>query len=530
MFDSGSPWRGQRANWVTDANGNAAGLRGPGGEVVPLAGGEIVPLELRRTMQPSNYLTWVQRWETDFAVGATHVQRHDVWVPVSTDGLYAMYTFATRSTNADATKQLWQIALGRVGLQVHHTEGGATKTGTWTTSTSLTFPGGSGTYSVTAGDTIDFAIRGHTAVLRTTVTTNGGFAVVAIDGDFTIANRLPTFTADDFTAGLCRSDDVGRRYVRLHGYTGLNFLDIPLFEGLSDASHTVRFEVTGTFPVGGTPGRAYIASVVGCSSQDVGQSIGVGTNRFVARIEEGAMPDAAELSIALAPVMTLERNGTPGTFDFVGDNHLLETPVSFKVFSGVTDVTSTLVAGQPISASVVNISIVSTVRRQDEATAMIRRTHDYVMSAGNRVPCMLTWRADVLEACRTNTWYTLMLLARGVSLTGDLNYGRWGSVQFGSVDRSTPTDWNLTTQAVHHGVATIARVDSAQGRTMYAAVLDGGVCVDHYARSATLPVFWQGSTRKLYWSRVAGQVQELAAGQAFTGVVGWGILDRNAAQ
>ena len=66
-------------------------------------------------------------------------------------------------------------------------------------------------YSQTSGDTISGDITGTVAAIRYFLTSNGGYAVVSIDGDFTRANKLPVFTAN-YDDGLCRAGDVGRRY------------------------------------------------------------------------------------------------------------------------------------------------------------------------------------------------------------------------------------------------------------------------------------------------------------------------------
>ena len=54
---------------------------------------------------------------------------------------------------------------------------------------------------------------GPIVAVRSFNTTNGGFGIVSIDGDFTRATRLPAFTDADYAGGLCRSTDVGKRYI-----------------------------------------------------------------------------------------------------------------------------------------------------------------------------------------------------------------------------------------------------------------------------------------------------------------------------
>lgn len=201
-----------------------------------------------------------------------------VYVPVNTDGDYAYYGTGKFSTAPNMSR----FGVGRIGTQIWNTAGtGVTKVGTWAASSP------SGTYaantqSSTAGESITFTTAGHTLVHRSATVNNGGYAIVAIDGDFTAANKLPIFTADDFAASLCRETDIGKRYINC--YTPGVFPDyhVLLAEGLADTAHTVKFEVTGTKPAASSAARCYAGGVIGCSSSDVGQAVN-GT-RVVAHI------------------------------------------------------------------------------------------------------------------------------------------------------------------------------------------------------------------------------------------------------
>ena len=96
--------------------------------------------------------------------------------------------------------------------------------------------------------------------------TNGGCAVVSIDGDYTKANRLPVFTAADFAAGRCRAEDVGRRYLQCYASgTVVDF--IPLADGLTDTAHAVHLEVTGTkFFANASDVRVYVEGFAGVAA------------------------------------------------------------------------------------------------------------------------------------------------------------------------------------------------------------------------------------------------------------------------
>lgn len=142
------------------------------------------------------------------------------------------------------------------------------KVGTWTNSPANpaagTFNSTGALYSVTAGDTISGSITGTVAAIRVYNTSNGGNAIVAIDGDYTRANRLPTFTLADYDSGNCRWSDVGKRYISTYGPASFNDC-ICLAADLDAGTHTITVEVTGKYPAGSSAARVYVEGFAGCN-------------------------------------------------------------------------------------------------------------------------------------------------------------------------------------------------------------------------------------------------------------------------
>jgi hypothetical protein len=172
-----------------------------------------VKLDSADVAVPNSDLSFLYRYFTDTGIIGGY---YDVMVPYATlagSYLYACYRFLAQT--ATGVRHLMAIYDGVPTLTKWHSDGSVTKTGSWADSTVTDIPnGGTVARSNTAGDTIAASVSGHTLFLRSYLNNgNGGFGLVAIDGDYTAANRLPAVVSGDFKAitnvvdngaGLCR--------------------------------------------------------------------------------------------------------------------------------------------------------------------------------------------------------------------------------------------------------------------------------------------------------------------------------------
>ena len=442
-------------------------------------------------------------------------------------GYYATFGIGTWGVGS-ALPFLGRFSLGRIGAFKHHTAGsGVTKTGTWATSNGNTHPAGSSTQSSTAGDTITFTTTGDTVVLRHHKTTNGGIAVVSIDGSWTAANRLPLITAEDIAAGIGRAGDLGKAWFGSYANNAAADFHTVLADNLADGPHTVTIEVTGTKYSGSSAARAYVGGIVGCSAADVGQSLVV-DSRVIATVEK--VFDLAHLgSSAFVPVFEMEKNAA-GTYEFAGEAHGLETLESLVITVDGADQTG-LAAGAYVGGAVIAYDRTSTVASSDlPGTPAARRRVRHVLTAYSPVPCAVSWAQTWLLSKRVRGSYWAMLPIGIVNphANGLATNGRWDTVTIGDYT-SLPTD--LTTRnAAQHGnrLSRSASVGiSGRSRQAYVAALDGGLGADYFVNACPDRNFVQDRTDflKIYCSRntISGGPLSFAVGDVVRGVVGWGL-------
>jgi len=450
-----------------------------------------------------------------------------VSVPVDAQGHYAQFAIGTLGI-AGCTPHLGRMYVGLIGSCKHHTSGsGVTKTGTWTTSTLDYVSGGSASYSLTAGDQISFATAGHTLVLRTVATTNGGYGVVSIDSDWTAANRLPAFTQADYDAGLCRLVDVGRRYIQT-GTNGLVWSDhhIPLADGLQDAAHTVIIEATGTKPSYSSAARCYVAEMVGCSASDIGKSLVVGT-RAIAQIET-----VHNGSSAFVYTSEIEKAVATGTYEFLGEIHAAATQVGTTIVDVDGVDRSGAAAGDYYSGSVVQIRVVSTVASTDATgTPVMKKATTHTFSASGACPLVTAEKVDWLVDKRVRASYPLMLPIGGsryAAGTQVFENERWKNIEFGSY-KSVPSDLsgNANVQRGNVRSSLVVASSDLHNKKAYAALLDGGAGVNSFALSGPHYVFLIDRTDgldKVYFSRSTNlSIERNMAGDSFRSVVGFGV-------
>ncbi|MCA9259024.1 MAG: hypothetical protein KDA61_07485, partial [Planctomycetales bacterium] len=113
---------------------------------------------------------------------------YEVYTPTGRTGgtlRYAVYGF---KAYLDEALQFGALKEGMAARPTWH--GACVKTGTWSTTGNNSVAGGTSAYSKEPGATISGDATGHALVLRTMRSTNGGMAIVSIDGDPYAANRL----------------------------------------------------------------------------------------------------------------------------------------------------------------------------------------------------------------------------------------------------------------------------------------------------------------------------------------------------
>ena len=200
------------------------------------------------------------------ATAAARYNERGVYVPVDNAGNYYGMLWGVKGRAANTAASMTATGLFAPALVTWHTDAAVVKSAGWTNTTNTSTFSGAYRYATAAGSSMDLTVTGRQISLGTYLSTNGGCAVVSIDGDYDKANRLPSYTAADFAAGKCREADIGRRYVQCYASgTVVDFL--PLADGLTDTAHTVHLEATGTkyFP-SSTDVRVYVEGFAGVSA------------------------------------------------------------------------------------------------------------------------------------------------------------------------------------------------------------------------------------------------------------------------
>lgn len=191
---------------------------------------------------------------------------HHLYVPVGSNGYYYGMVIGIRAKSTYSVPFPVQYALYKPGK--HTKAASCTRVGSWTYISGATGAlHGEYYHAVGDGATISYACVGSIAAAHLYPSSAGGYGVVSIDGSYAFASPLPTFTAGDYAAGLCRSQDVGRYYVNCYNPSQWSITEV-LATGLTDAAHTVQIEVCGTKPVASSDYRVIVEALVGCSASD----------------------------------------------------------------------------------------------------------------------------------------------------------------------------------------------------------------------------------------------------------------------
>lgn len=456
---------------------------------------------------------------------ATSTSIKNAWyfyVPVGR-GYYNCAVFGDNMATGTPIAQNWgRYYLSKIGTYTHHTS--ATKIGTWTTISNDFAFGGSYCRSVTPGDTCSFSATGSVVVLKTVAISNGGYAIVSIDGSYTAANRCPVFTSADYAAGRCRSTDVGKAYINTYAVANVGDYHIVLADGLADSAHAIVFEATGTKATASSDVRAHIGGVVGCSAADVGQSPG-GAYAF-ANVE--AVYEIDNGASAFLQVPEVENNAA-STFEFLGDVHGAETVVSYSVAAdGVSKTAMTL--GTYTSGAVIRFNRVTTLASTDlPGTPAITKTTDVIFSASGVCPIIANTRMVFALAKRVRFNYPAMLPVRQINLdNGASENRRWTTASFGSYVAAS-TDMTIKDDVDRGNVpAYLARISGTHGHVAYVGVIDGEQSVNSFFLSSSSPVFLLSKSAgdsKIYFCRSNSKsIESFSAGQITTTAAGWGIV------
>lgn len=481
-------------------------------------GASPVPVAMRNTYKGQSYLLKHR--------ATTGSEAASWWahVPVGR-GYYNVFGLGTWGI-AGCIHNMGRMCLGLIGTNVFANAGGVVTVGTWTQSAVDTAPGGNYFYSTIAGDSKTFSVTGHTLVVRTMLNVNLGYAVIAIDGDYTAATKLPTFSQADADAGLCRAIDVGRRYI--NGYASGTAADyhITLAEGLSDAPHTVTFEATGTKPVASSATRAAIGAVVGCSATDA-SATPVAGSKVIVRIED-VQHFYFGGSSAMCWVPEFEKTVATGTYEFLSEMHGGSTLVSATITADGVD-QSGLAVDTYIGAVALKLRYVSTVASTDATgTPIAQKTVDHIFSSYQDLPSTISILWNILVAKRIKNNFPLMMALGNLKPGSSApSKGRWDSVTFGSYT-SSGADLTTGANAQRGNVKAMTTIASIQGtsRKAICALLDGGVSVDYFSKAAPDYVYCHDRPDylKMYFARSSGAVrEEVAVGDTLRAVIGFGI-------
>ena len=499
------------AQGVVNATAGAVAVDiGPGASPIPVA--------LRNTFRGQSYLLKHR--------ATTGSEAASWWahVPVG-GGYYNIFGLGTWGI-AGCINNMGRMCLGLIGTNVFANAGGVVTVGTWTQLAVDTAPGGSYFHSTTAGDSKTFSVTGHTLVVRTMLNVNIGYAVVAIDGDYTAASRLPAFSQADADGGLCRAADVGRRYINGYATGAAADYHVTLVEGLADTAHTVTIEATGTKPAASIAARAAVGAVVGCSAADA-SGTPVAGSKVIVRIED-VQHFYFGGSSAMCWVPEFEKAVATGTYEFLSEMHGGSTLVSASITADGAD-QSGLAVDTYVGAQALKLRYVSTVASTDATgTPIAQKTVDHVFSAYQDTPAIASINWVFLAPKLIKNSFPLMM-ALGNLKPGKAapTKGRWDSVAFGSYT-SSGADLTTGANAQRGNIKALAAVAAISGtsRKAVCAMLDGGEGIDYFAKAAPDYVYChdRADYLKMYFARSSGAVRDaFAAGDTMRAVIGFGV-------
>lgn len=472
--------------------------------------------------------TWV--WRNPDTITPLKASKN-IYVPVG--GGYFNYFITGQNFNASGNASpamvgRWGVA--RIGAAYVH--GQCTKTGSWGGYGVDYLAASLGAASSTGGSTISRSVVGDAIVLQTACLTNGGYAVVSIDGDWTAANRLPTFTAADYAAGLCRASDVGKRYISTYANNTIGDYHIPLADGLSDDAHTVLIEITGTKPTASSNTQVYFGRLIGCSRSGNASNNPDGSNYVMAHIEDGW--EAIYGAVQNTHVFEVEKS-VAGTFDFTGGAHGYETMSSAVLLLDGVDI-SAMAVNTWQSGALAEYKLVSTLQVPEVSGATFcGKIQSHYFSGHGLCPMVTKTKFTFSAAKRVRANYPVMLSVSGRRFTaagGQMeNYqGRWNSAMLETTEAPASAFPNPLVTGNHIGrPARIGRMSGPHGHIAYAVALGGWADLG-YLTSSTDSAFLRtvappSQYQKLYFAGGSQSVPvSFAIGDVISSTSGWGVV------
>jgi len=442
----------------------------------------------------------------------------ECYISTETSGVFLGAFFCKRN-RSNTAETLTDLGLFRAGLHTWH--GSLTKSGSW-----VTLPSGVAAgawqatgcpYSVTAGNTISGTVTGTAVAIRHFLTSNGGYGIVSIDGDWTKADKLPMFTSIDYDGGFCRLADVGKRY-----YT--SYCSVPssqivcLSDNLTSGSHVITVEVTGTKPAASTEARVWVEAFVGCNGQTLGSA-----NVYAVPVQ-WVYHDINSWS-AFATVVSWAPAGS-SDYQFMGDIHGDGTnskEVTTSLSWSVDGVDQTAIAsGTWVSGHIIRCDHKSTLaHKANLATVVANKTRIWTIQAGRKFPVMcdhtLSWLAD--GKCHIE--YSVMLpIGEAISYSAGLKQDAFTSYKIGSYSSAIPSidDNSVTTipTDIRRIIVTGPKVSAWAARVSETPDRGGA-----YAGSSGLMQDRSSKDKKFYTVEVEND-QPYLTGDQQRYVIGWG--------
>ena len=449
---------------------------------------------------------------------AQRYNEHTVFVPVQAGPVYFSALFSNVGCRTTGVLSIAALFLARPGLSVPH--GSATRVGTWTNDTSTSAESGGYRYSTTAGDTISATVTGDVVGAFIFCATNGGYAVVAIDGDYTSATRLPAFTQSDYVAGICRLEDVGRRYIQCY-WTSARTDGFVFADDLADTTHTVTIQVTGTKRSAASSTRVYVESIIGCRSTD---TIGTANVKMLPIREINNQCEAwsaHDWVIEWAPAGSSD-------YQFLGNTHAdgvasKEVESSWSIHCDATDQTA-ISAGAYQSGTRITIQQVSTIaHKADLNTAVATKSRIYTAMANRDLPLMVQTKVTWSATGMARTEYPCMLpIGTKLNQQRTMSRGDFDTITVEGTDYDLPTLYNDTAYKLRTGHRLVFSGGDLScfcelvGRTPKVDQLLGDY-ESRYQDRATLDI-------KGYTQTIATAGPAYASGEVVTWTIGFGAL------
>ena len=440
-----------------------------------------------------------------------------IHVPID-GGAYFTAHYSDKNMSSYSVPHLTELAISRPAL--HVLAASLTKTGSWTSTTNAASFHNAYAYSVTSGDTISGSVSGPEVWAQLFWSTNGGYAVVAIDGDYTRANRLPKVTQADVDAGLFRAGDVGKAYVCC--YAGVSNDDaVILADNLAAGAHTVTIEATGTKPSASSAARVYVESFAGTTaSVPPTADVHFCPLYYIAHGKDSSY-SALEWVPKFAPSGSSDYQSIGSVY--ANNASSKETSVSLSILVDGVD-KSSLAAGSYATGALIYIAQVSDVaHKANLATVVLRKTRTYSAMTGRPLPVMCKVDAAWQAAGTINYSYPVMLpLGYFEPASRIVKQDLFTQIGIGSRTLSAPAAHNNTTYAAGSelrrimaiGAKVQAWADLVASAPDLSALYAGGGTVTAVDRSDGI--------LKGYVVDCGGVIVPVASEQTASYVMGWG--------